>query len=206
MLKVWGRPNSINVQKVMWMIAELGLEIEHEVAGLEYGKVKEDWYKAMNPNSRVPTIDDDGLVLWESNVIVRYLAAKHAPDKLIPSDIGERARAEMWMDWQQTTILPCITPVFWGLIRTPEAERNHAAIEAGANGFRDAIAILDRHLDGQTYIMGDSLTVADFPLGCVAYRWYALPVEHGDFPNLRAWYERLAERDTYRKHVMLPLT
>ena len=206
MLKVWGRPNSINVQKVMWVIAELGLEIEHEVAGLEHGKVNEPWYKAMNPNSRVPTIDDDGLVLWESNVIVRYLAAKHSSGELMPTDVAERARAEMWMDWQQTTILPCITPVFWGLIRTPEAERNPAAIEAGAQGFRNAIAILDNHLSGRDYVMGDRLTVADIPLGCVAYRWYGLPVEHGDFPNLRAWYERLAERPAYQKHVMLPLT
>jgi glutathione S-transferase len=206
MLKVWGRPNSINVQKVMWMIAELGLEIEHEIAGLQHGKVDEDWYRAMNPNGRVPTIDDDGLVLWESNVIVRYLAAKHAMGTLMPAGIAERALAEMWMDWQQTTILPCITPVFWGLIRTPEAERDMTAIEAGAQAFRDAIAILDRNLADREYILGEKLTVADFPLGCVAYRWYGLPVEHGDFPNLRAWYERLAQRDTYRRHVMLPLT
>jgi glutathione S-transferase len=206
MLKVWGRPNSINVQKVMWMVAELGVEIEHEVAGLQYGKVQEDWYKEMNPNSRVPTINDGGLVLWESNVIVRYLAAKHSPGALMPTDNGKRALAEMWMDWQQTTILPFITPIFWGLVRTPEAERDNAAIEAGAQGFRDAISILDRHLAERTFILGDKLTVADFPLGCVAYRWYALPVDHGDFPNLRAWYDRLATRDAYREHVMLPLT
>ena len=206
MLKVWGRPNSINVQKVMWMVGELGLEIEHEIAGLQYGKVGEDWYKAMNPNSRVPTIDDDGLILWESNVIVRYLAAKHALGTLMPDDIAERARAEMWMDWQQTTVLPQITPVFWGLIRTPEAERNQAAIEAGANGFREAFAILDAQLAGRSYILGENLTVADVPLGCVAYRWYALPVEHGAFQNVRAWYGRLAERPAFRQHVMLPLT
>ena len=206
MLKVWGRPNSINVQKVMWVIAELDLEIQHEVAGLEHGKVNEPWYKAMNPNSRVPTIDDDGVVLWESNVIVRYLTAKHAPGTLMPMDVADRARAEMWMDWQQTTIHPGITPVFWGLIRTPEADRDKAAIDAGASAVRDGLAILDAHLAGRAYIMGDQLTVADVPLGCVTYRWYALPVEHGHFPSLRAWYERLTERAAFRKHVMLPLT
>ena len=206
MLKVWGRPNSINVQKVMWAIAELGLDIEHEVAGLQYGKVDEPWYKEMNPNSRVPTIDDDGLVLWESNVIVRYLAAKHGVGELMPDGIANRARAEMWMDWQQTTVHPSITPVFWGLVRTPEAERDNAAIEAGANAFRTTISILDSHLAGRDFILGDTLTVADIPLGCVTYRWYALPVEHGDFPNLRAWYDRLSQRPAYREHVMLPLT
>ena len=187
------------------MVAELGLEIEHEVAGLQYGKVNEPWYKDMNPNSRVPTIDDDGVVLWESNVIVRYLAAKHAPGTLMPMDLTERARAEMWMDWQQTTIHPAITPVFWGLIRTPEAERDYAAIGAGANAGCNALAILDRHLADRAYIMGDTLTVADVPLGCAIYRWYALPVDHGNFANLRAWYERLAERPAYKEHVMLPL-
>jgi len=206
MLKIFGRPNSINVQKVMWTANELGLAYEHEVAGMAFGKVNEDWYKAMNPNSLVPTIDDDGFVLWESNVIVRYLAAKHATGTLMPEGHAARASAEMWMDWQQTVVHPAITPVFWNLIRTPEAERDMAAVAANTEKLRVALGRLDAHLANQDFIAGNQLTVADIPLGCATYRWFALPVEHGDTPNVRAWYQRLTERPAYQGHVMLPVT
>ncbi len=206
MLKIWGRPNSINVQKVMWVANELDLTFEHEVAGMAFGKVNDAWYRAMNPNGLVPTLDDDGVMLWESNVIVRYLAAKHATGTLMPEGHAGRAEAEMWMDWQQTAVHPGMTPVFWNLIRTPEVERNIAAVDAGADKVRAALAMLDARLADRAYIMGDQLTVADIPIGCVAYRWFALPVDHGDVPNVRAWYERLAGRSAFQEHVMLPLT
>ncbi len=206
MLKVWGRPNSINVQKVMWAIAELGLDIEHTEAGMAFGKVNEPWYREMNPNGLVPTINDDGLVLWESNVIVRYLAAKHATGTLMPEGIVGRAQAEMWMDWQQTALHPAITPVFWNLIRTPEPDRDMAVVAKGVEQFSKAIQVLEARLADRPYIMGDQLTVADIPAGCVAYRWFGLPVDHGNIPNVRAWYERLSERPGYQKHVMLPIT
>ncbi|MBU2532511.1 MAG: glutathione S-transferase family protein [Alphaproteobacteria bacterium] len=206
MLKIWGRPNSINVQKVMWTVNELDLEYEHEVAGMAHGKVGEPWYRSMNPNGLVPTIDDDGVVLWESNVVVRYLAAKHATGTMMPATNARRAEAEMWMDWQQTTILPGITPVFWNIIRTPPSGPDQSAIDAGCNKMRTSFAMLDARLAGRDYVLGDEFTVADVPIGCATYRWYALPVEHGDFPNVRAWYERLAARPAYQKHVMMPLT
>lgn len=206
MLRILGRPNSINVQKVMWAANELNLTYEHEVAGMAHGKVNDPWYRAMNPNGLVPTIDDDGVVLWESNVIVRYLAAKHAPGRMIPEDVAGRAEAEMWMDWQQTAVHPSMTPVFWNLVRTPEPDRDMAAVAAGAEKVRAALGVLDARLADRAYLMGDDLTVADIPIGCVAYRWFALPVEHGDFPNVRAWYERLAARAAFQDHVMLPVT
>lgn len=206
MLKIWGRPNSINVQKVMWAVHEIGIEFEHEIVGMEHGKVGEDWYRAMNPNSLVPTIEDDGVVLWESNVIVRYLAAKHAGGTLIPTDNAGRAEAEMWMDWQQTVLHEGIRPVFWNIIRTPPSGPDQAAIDTGCEKMKAGLAMLNARLADRDFIMGDQLTVADIPAGCVVYRWYALPVEHGDFANVRAWYERLAERATYKEHVMMPLT
>jgi len=206
MLKIWGRPNSINVQKVMWLASELDLTFEHEIAGMAHGKVDEAWYRKMNPNGRVPTIVDDNLTLWESNVIVRYLAAKHATGSWMPASNAQRAEAEMWMDWQQTVISPAITPVFWNIIRTPPAEVNQAAIDTGAQQTHDALAMLDARLSDRPYILGDTLTVADIPAGCVAYRWFALPVEHGEIPNVKAWYDRLAQRPAYKEHVMLPVT
>lgn len=206
MLKIYGRPNSINVQKVMWTANELGLDYEHETAGMAFGKVNENWYRAMNPNSLVPTIDDDGVVLWESNVIVRYLAAKHATGTMMPAAHAARAKAEMWMDWQQTVIHPPMTPVFWGLVRTPEAERDMSVVDANAEKVRVGLERLNAWLADQTFICGDQLTVADIPLGCAVYRWFALPVEHGRIANVRAWYERLTKRSAYREHVMLPVS
>jgi glutathione S-transferase len=206
MLKIWGRPNSINVQKVLWCAGELDLEYEHEVAGMAHGKVDEAWYRKINPNGRVPTIADDDFSLWESNVIVRYLAAKHAVGSWMPADNRQRAEAEMWMEWQQTVLSPAITPVFWNLIRTPPADQDQAAIDAGAEQMRDALTMLDARLADRPYVLGDAPTVADIPVGCIAYRWYALPVEHGETPHIRAWYERLAERPAFKKHVMLPVT
>ena len=205
-MKIWGRRNSINVQKVMWAVGELGVPHERVDAGMAHGVVSEDWYGDLNPNRQVPTLEDDGVVLWESNVIVRYLASKSSAGNMLPAEPGERAIAEQWMDWQQTTISPLMRPVFWGLIRTPEAERDHDEIDQAAAGFRAALDILDTRLAGRQFIMGDDFTVADIPIGCAVYRWFALPVDHGDVPNVRAWYDRLATRPACKEHVMLPVT
>ena len=205
MLKIFGRTNSINVQKVMWTVAELGLPHERVNAGMAHGVVNEPWYADLNPNRLVPAIDDDGVVLWESNVIVRYLAARHAAGTLMPADPAMRARAEMWMDWQQTSF-PGFGPLFLGLIRTPPEKRDMAAIRAGQEGTEAALRLLDKYLANRSHMIADHLTVADIPLGCVAYRWYALPIERPELPNLRAWYQRLVKRPAFAQHVMLPLT
>jgi glutathione S-transferase len=207
MLKIWGRTNSINVQKVMWTVGELGLKPERVDAGMAHGIVNEAWYATYNPNRLVPTIEDDGLVLWESNVIVRYLAAKHAPGTLMPTDPAGRAKAEMWMDWQQSTIMPgALTPLFLGLIRTPPEKRDADALRKAAEATEHSLRKLDAHLAKQPYVLGDSLTVADIPVGVATYRWYALPVQHAELPNLRGWYDRLRQRPAFTQHVMLPLS
>ena len=130
MLKIWGRNTSINVQKVMWAIGELGMPHERIDVGGAFGSTKEPFYLAMNPNSLVPTLEeDDGFILWESNTVVRYLAAKHGAGTLEPADPHERARASQWMDWMLTVCAPAIHPLFWGLIRTPPEKRDHAKID-----------------------------------------------------------------------------
>jgi len=206
MLKIWGRTNSINVQKAMWLITELELPHQHADAGMQYGMVNEAWYRAMNPNGRVPTIDDEGFVLWESNAIVRYLAARHSAGRFCPADAQQRADADRWMDWTTSTVAPVMTPLFWGLIRTPAEKRDNAAIEGHRLEMEKLAAILDARLKGRQYLCGDTLTMGDIPIGCFIYRWYALPIERGEHPHLRAWYERLAARSAFREHVMLPLT
>jgi glutathione S-transferase len=206
MLKLWGRINSINVQKVLWTIEELRLPYERTDAGLQFGVVNEPFYRKMNPNGRVPTIEDDGFVLWESNAIVRYLSAKHGAGTLCPDDARARADADRWMDWTTSTVAPAITPVFWGLIRTPPEKRNMVAIAAEAEKAGQAFQVLDLSLEGRDYIAGGSFSMGDIPLGAFVYRWYALDVKRPSLARVEAYYRRLQQRPAYKKHVMLPLS
>ncbi len=206
MLKIWGRLNSINVMKVMWCVEELGVEHERVDAGMKHGVVGEDFYAKLNPNRWVPTIDDDGLVLWESNVIVRYLSAKYGSESLSPVDIGERALADQWMDWQQTTIHPDITFIFWAVVRDLKANQDPEKLAAAASRAGQAWQIVDDTLADSDYLCGDQFTMADIPLGTAVWRWYNMKVERPALVNVEAWHERLKQRPGFQKYVMLPLT
>ncbi len=206
MLKVWGRRNSINVQKVLWCCAELGLDYERVDAGGAFGLTRDPEYLALNPNGLVPTISDDGFVLWESNVIVRYLSAKHGMGTLYPEDLQERADAERWMDWQLGTLWANMRPVFIGLIRTPPEERDETSIEAFRRKTVETWSILEACLSDRDYVTGSSFNMADIPLGVSMYRWLQLAVEKPPTPNLEAWYARLRDRPAFRENVMLPLS
>ena len=206
MLTVWGRNNSINVQKEMWTVAELGLEHQRHDVGRQFGGLDTVEFRAMNPNGLIPTIDDDGTIVWESNAVVRYLAAKYGAGSLWPEDVAARAAADRWMDWMLGAIIPPMAPVFVGLIRTPPEDRDGAAIAAGAELMTGNWRILDEHLAATPYVAGADLTMADIPLGCACYRYYALDIPHPDMPHLMAWYERLQAREAYREHVMIELS
>ena len=205
-MKIWGRNNSINVQKVLWCADELGLEYERVDVGGAFGGTREAAYLKMNPNALVPTVEVDGLVLWESNTITRYLAAKHGKGKLCPADLGKRAEVERWMDWQLSALHKDMATVFWGLIRTPAEKRDPAAIAAAAKSLSELWARLERNLEGKAFVGGSEFTMGDIPIGCMAYRWYNLPIERAELPAVRAWYERLTTRAPYRKNVMIPMT
>ncbi|MDB5821975.1 MAG: gstB 3 [Herminiimonas sp.] len=205
MLTLWGRTNSINVQKVLWTLAEVATPFELVNAGREFGLVDTPQYLAMNPNGKVPTLRDGELVLWESNAIVRYLCARYGDATLYPTDLAVRADGERWMDWCVSTVTPEMTPLFFGLIRTPPEQRNQTEINAAAIAMNELAGMVDAALDGRDYLAGSAFSMADIPLGCYIYRWSALPIERSRYPNLEAWQARLAERDAFRRHVMLPL-
>ncbi|TCJ19863.1 glutathione S-transferase [Rubrobacter taiwanensis] len=206
MLRIWGRRNSINVQKVLWCCGELGLAYERIDAGGKFGRNRDPEYLQLNPNGLVPTIADDGFVLWESNAIVRYLAAKHGMGTLCPRTLKERADADRWMDWQMGTLWTCFRPVFIGLVRTPAESRDETSITAAIRKTAENWSILDAHLADRDYVGGPSFTMADIPLGVTAYRWFNLDIERPAMPHLEAWYERLCARPAYRAVVMLPLS
>ncbi|HKQ30269.1 MAG TPA: glutathione S-transferase [Burkholderiales bacterium] len=207
MLKIWGRTNSANVQKVMWTVEEVGVKHERVEAGMKFGVVNEPWYRDMNPNGLVPTIQDGDFTLWESNAIVRYLASKYADGSLYPKSPEARADADRWMDWCTSTMAPTMGPVFIGLVRTPPEQRDAKAIEAARVKLDQLMSLLDAHLARRRFMAGDSFTMGDIPPGCFVHRWYVLPIERAHYPNLLAWYERLKQRPAFRTHVMaIPLT
>ena len=201
MLKILGRNNSSNVQKVMWAVGELGLKHERVDVGGAFGGNKEAAYLAMNPNGLVPTIDDDGFVLWESNAIVRYLAARHGAGRLEPADPQARARANQWMDWQIAVVSPAIFGAFWGLIRTPPEKRDAAAIKASQEKTEAALKMFDDWLAKNAWAAGAAFSMGDIPLGIMAYRFWQLVPAHEPLPNLKRWYDAIAARPAFRAHV-----
>ena len=206
MLKIWGRNNSINVQKVLWCCGELGLQFERIDAGMQFGVNNTPEYKAMNPNGLVPTIDDDGFILWESHAIVRYLARKHAAAKVWPEDARVAADADRWMEWFSTTLWLNVRPVFWNLVRTPPEKRNMAEVEENRKKWAANLAIVDAHLANRDYMAGKSFSVGDIPIGVAAYRWFNMPIERPSLPNYERWFQRISERPAFKHYCALPLT
>jgi glutathione S-transferase len=205
-LTVYGRTNSVNVQKVLWCLAELALPYTRIDAGLEHGKNTESWYLALNPNGKVPLLVDGAFTLWESNTIVRYLASKHGMGSLCPASLETRALAERWMDWQLSTLVSPVSIVFQNLIRRPAAERDAAAIERNTREANRAMTLLDEYLQSRPYVAGEAFTMGDIPVGATAHRWLEIPgIERPALAAVRAWRARLAERAAFRDHVELPL-
>ena len=206
MLKVWGRANSSNLKKVTWLCEEIGLPYNRIDAGMAFGVVNTPEYKKLNPNGLVPTIEDEGFVLWESNAIVRYLAAKHAAGTLWPTDLQVRADSDRWMDWTTAQLSPSFREVFWGMVRTAPAKRDMAFIEKNRVATAKAFDIVDKQLGKHAFIAGGHLTMGDIPLGCYAHLWLSMPIERPAHPNLEAWHKRLLERPAFNAGVNTPLS
>jgi glutathione S-transferase len=205
MLKIWGRRSSFNVQKVLWLIGELGLAHEHIPAGGSFGRLDEAAFRALNPHGRVPVLQDGDLAVWESHTILRYLAAQFGRGSFWLDDAGERSRIESWMDWSQTALQPdFLNGVFWGYYRTPAAQRDWPAIRRSLDRCADHFRLLDHLLAKRRFLMGDQLSLADIPIGTSLYRYFELDIERPDLPHVAAWYERLQQRPAYREHVMIP--
>jgi len=200
-LKILGRKTSSNVQKVLWCCSELGLAFEREDVGGPFGRNHEPDYLALNPNGLVPTIIDDGFVLWESNAIVRYLCARHGKGTLYPTDARANADADRWMDWQQTTLAVPMGVLFRGLLKSPPDATPMNELDSAMQKAIPMWRILETQLSRGAFVAGDTLTMADIALGNAAHRWFTLPRQRPDLPQLARWYARLRERPAYRQHV-----
>jgi glutathione S-transferase len=207
MLKIWGRVNSSNVRKALWIAEELGLPYESVAAGGAFGVVDGPEYRAKNPNGRIPMIEDGDFVLWESNAIVRYLAARHAPDSaLYPSDPQQRAVADKWMDWTTSSFAEPFRHVFWGVLRTPAEQQDWVQINGAIKTVQSLLVMVDEALTHQPYLSGAEFGMGDIPLGSFIYAWFEMPIERPSMPHLESWYERLKARPAYRSAVMTALT
>lgn len=206
MITIWGRINSTNVRKALWCAEELDLDYERRDAGGAFGVVGTPGYRALNPNDRIPCLQDGDFVLWESNVIVRYLARQYGREPFAPADPKSWSSADKWMDWTATTLAMPFRDVFWNSVRRTPAERDHKELAAGLEECARQLAIADAALALSPYLSGEAFGVGDIPLGCMAYAWFSMAIDRPDHPHLEAWYTRLCARPAYRKAVMTPLT
>ena len=208
MLKIWGRNTSSNVQKVIWALAEMKVPFERIDVGGAFGKTKDPFYLAMNPNSLVPVLEgEDGFTMWESNSIVRYLAAKYGKGTLEPADLKVRARAQMWMDWQLSVMGPSLTPVFWGMIRTPPEKRDPNAIAAAKEKSVTAAKLMDAQLGKTRFLASDEFSYGDIPVGIMMYRYMQLIPDRASTPNLDRWYAAISTRPAFKQQIaVVPLS
>ncbi|BAP43316.1 glutathione S-transferase [Pseudomonas sp. StFLB209] len=192
MLKLFGKSTSINVRKVLWACAELNIPLSHEQAN-------GDDVQHLNPNALVPVIDDAGFVLWESNSIIRYLANREQAGWLYPAVAAQRARVDQWIDWQAADLNRTWSYAFMALVRRSPAHDDPAQIRASVQNWNCSMEILDRQLAVTGgHAVGAQFSLADVPVGLSVNRWYETPIDHPDLPNVRAYYERLAERPGYQ--------
>ena len=210
MMRLWGRKSSINVQKVLWCLAELGLkegiDFERIDAGLQFGVVRSPEFLKLNPNGLVPTLEDGDLILWESNTIMRYLVSQHDQNKRFPTGTAAQYGSEKWMDWQVGTMWPVLRPTFIGLTRTPAAERDHAAIQKAYQDTNQLFTLLDQALASQAYCSGNQFHIGDIVLALCVHRWILLneifPKETGmraDLKNINRWLKQLEAETRFQE-------
>ncbi|MDO6585209.1 glutathione S-transferase family protein [Salipiger sp. 1_MG-2023] len=202
-LTLIGRKTSINVQKVRWLLLELGQDHAHEELGGAFGGLQTDEFAALNPNRLVPVLIDGDLVLWESNAILRYLARRYSPGGIEGANPAQIAQADMWMEWFQNRPLPQLTTLFYQTVRLPLAERDAGLRDAAAARLNEAYSLLDRHLDGRDFLVGDTLSLGDIVVGTSLFRYFTLAFERPALPALETYYDRLQTRAAYRKGAMV---
>lgn len=208
MVTIWGRANSVNVQKVLWLCEELALPYERIDAGMQHGRTKDAEYLAMNPNGRVPTLVDGDFTLWESNSILRYLVLEYGGGTSLYSSVPKtRASIDRWLDWTLSTLGPAERTLFVAVVRTAPDQRDLEAVHADLRGVAVHWSTLDKYLSGKRWVEGRDFSLADLVLGTFARRWFGLEgIERPLLPSLANWYERLGSRAGFQKHVALPLS
>ena len=205
-ITIWGRRSSFNVQKVLWVLDLLQLPYHHVELGGKFGGLNTPEFEALNPHKKVPVLQEDGLVIWESHTIIRYLAAKYSPSTLWRETPSERTYIDRWLDWTATRLQPDFMALFWGYYRTPEAKRDQTTIQQAKEKCARDYDLLNQCLQGRDFLCGNGLTLADIPPGATLHRYFTMGVEVPQPANVFDFYQRLCEMEEYRKHIMIPYT
>jgi len=201
MLTILGKPSSINVRKVLWTCAEIGLDYDLQPWGAPHMPTSSPEFLRINPRGLVPVIQHEGETLWESNTICRYLASRHGRHDLLPADALARAQVEKWMDWQATELNNAWRYAFMALVRQSPAHTDPAALAASVDGWNQAMQLLEQRLrETGAFAAGADFTLADVVLGLSVHRWAATPMAHAELPAVRAYYERLSQRPGFLAH------
>ncbi len=203
-MEIYGRQNATNVIPVLWTLDELGLPYHRHDAGGSFGVVDTPAFRALNPNGRVPVMDDAGFVLWESNAIVRYLAETHGEGTLRSPDNRDRARADQWMEWYKTTFYPPFIALFQSFVRIEPEERDPQRIDDLATTVADLLQIPDAVLRARPFLAGERFSIGDIPLGVAIHRYMSLPIARPPREGIDRWYAHLRERAPYQSRVMRP--
>lgn len=204
MAKIWGRATSSNVQIAMWAANEVGLDVERIDVGGAFGGTDNAEFRSMNPNGLIPVLEDDDVILFESAAILRYLGDQYGTEGFWPSEPKIRAPLDMWAEWTKTTLCPVlIYQVFWTLVRTPKSERDPELLATQVGELGRLMTIAADRLGDDTYLNGKDFSFADVMFGHTLYRYFTLPIDRPNLPNLDAYYECLKERPPFREHVMV---
>ena len=202
MLQIYGRKNSNQVIQLMWTVGELNLDyVRHDVGG-SFGGLDSSEYSKLNPNRLVPTIVDEGFVLWESYAIIRYLCRQYGFGSLWPEDPRKAALADQWMEWTNSRFMGTFFPAFWNLIRTPKENQDPEKVSTAAEKTGELLQIIENQLEGSDYLIGNTLTMGDIPLGSMMFKYFTLPIARPSLPNIERWYADLCERAAYSEHAM----
>jgi len=204
MLEIWGRKNANQVIQVLWTISELGMEHKRYSIGTSAGDLDTAQYKSLNPNSKIPTIRDNGFVMWESHAIIRYLARQYGFGGLYPEDPQKAAISDQWMTWSSDGFMGAFFPVFWQLVRTEESQRNYNQIAEMAKQSAELLKVLEGHLVNNNFVAGNDFTYGDIPLGVLIHKYFVLDIKRPSMPGIEAWYERLTNRTPFQEHAMQP--
>ena len=204
MLEIWGRKNANQVIQVLWTLAELELDYQRHSIGTRNGDLETEEYKSLNPNSKIPTIRDNGFVMWESHAIIRYLARQYGLGTIYPDDPQKAAMSDQWMTWSTDSFMGTFFPVFWQLVRTEESERDYKKIAEMAKQSSEILQILEDHLVKNNFVAGEQFSYGDIPLGVLIHKYFVLDIERPSLPGIEAWYERLSLREPFQEHAMQP--
>ncbi|MBE88010.1 MAG: hypothetical protein CMM76_01055 [Rhodospirillaceae bacterium] len=209
--KLWGRPTSARTEKVMLALAELNIEHDYILSsatmgpdgsvtkgGKAFGIVDTTEYLAMNPNGTVPTINDNGYVLWESNAIIQYLGMKYDPGLFYDNDIETYGSAARWLMWENNQLIPPMHELVMHLVRLPEDQRDTREAEKARQKLIKEFTIIEEQLGKTEYIAANRWTMGDIPLTIRCHRWHLFDIERPDMPNLSRYYSAVQKRPSFQ--------